>query len=108
MKKLSLILVSCVLLTGCGRRVVWNERYEPVSNEDRKQILDHAEKILAATPRSLAGDDQDWDDAIKEAHRQAKAIVCKPTFWEYDYPIGAYEVGRYTGRWKYADQIPTQ
>lgn len=84
------------MLTGCEPR--WIERYEPTTQAERVAVLAHAEKILAATPHTLSGHDQDWDDAITEAHRQARRVVCVPTYWEI------VETNA-TGRYRYAQEV---
>lgn len=61
----------------------WHLEYEPTTDQEREQVANHVQKILGATPSSLAGNDQDWDDAIKTAHQDAKRLFCKPTLWEY-------------------------
>lgn len=93
-----MIVTAGFLASGCYPRAYWRESYEPMTDAERKAVAEHAEKILAATPRTLAGDDQDWDDAISEAHNQARRTVCRPVLREYrDYEP--------TGRWRYADEI---
>jgi hypothetical protein len=95
----SLVVLSC--LTACAPTINWHERKEPTTDEERKLILEHVAKLLSTTPQSLAGDDQDWEDAIAEAHRRAKEIACKTTYWEYI-------DGRPTGRWRYAEEIKSE
>lgn len=97
-------LAAATLLCGCGRpEPIWTERRVPTTDAERQAVAEHVERILASTPKSLGGHDQDWDDAIAEAHRQARASLCRPTLWEWqgDSFLGG---GEYTGRWKYAEE----
>ena len=105
MKKLLLLagLLVLALCSGCELRTGWQERIQPTNEAERAAVAEHAERILAATPRQLAGHDQDWDDAIAMAHDQARKIICRPTYWEWKETRfgGAWE---FTGRWRYAEQ----
>lgn len=88
------LVVACVLcLCGCGR--TWNVRNVPTTAEERAAVAEHAREVLSAIPKTLSGDDQDWDDSIREAHEQAREILCEPTLWEWD-----RGECRYTGNWK--------
>lgn len=101
MKTKLLLIASLLVFSGCAK-TLWVERCVPTTEAERKAITEHVEKILAATPRTLSGHDQDWDDAISEAHRQARQTVCPLTYWEYKangFPEGG---GEYTGRWRVA------
>jgi hypothetical protein len=96
---LSNALALCILAAVCvGCGASWTERREPTTDAERKAVAEHVQKILAVTPSTLGGHDQDWDDAIAEAHRQARATLCRPTLWEWD-------GNNYTGRWKYSTEI---
>lgn len=78
----------------------------PLTTQQKQQVADHAAKILAATPRSLAGDDQDWDDAIQQAHREAKAIYSPLVQFEYHREGGFFLTASFaekTGRWRYVE-----
>lgn len=98
-----LLLLSAILLVGC-ERTTWCERREPTTDAERKAVAEHAERILAATPKTLSGHDQDWDDAIAQAHRSAAYYLCRPTLWEW-HEGGFFKPGcEFTGRWKYIDQ----
>ena len=101
--RLSGLLMLALLFTGCAPRYGWQERIQPTTDAERKAVAEHAERILAATPRELSGHDQDWDDAIAMAHDQARKILCRPTYWEWKETRfgGAFE---FTGRWRYAEQ----
>jgi hypothetical protein len=96
MKTKTLLLLLTLLLTGCGK--VYVERRVPTTDAQRQAIAAHAEKLLAATPHTLAGHDQDWDDAIKQAEEKAMLIYCPPTYWEWDRTNSTW-----TGRWHYAE-----
>lgn len=104
----NLILIVAALaafsLAGCGRpKPVWRLRQVPTTDTERKAVAEHVEKIMAATPRSLGGNDQDWDDAIAAAQKSALETLCRPSLWELatDSYFAAWD---YTGRWKYADE----
>jgi hypothetical protein len=46
-------------------------------------VAQHVENIMQATPSSLSGHDQDWDDAIYRAHSEAKDLFCVRIEKEY-------------------------
>jgi hypothetical protein len=101
-KRHSLLLWLVLIFAGCAR-TEWIERREPTTEAERKAVAEQAEKILAATPRVLSGRDQDWDDAIAEAYRQARQTSVRLTYWEWEgngFPEGG---GTFTGRWRYAN-----
>lgn len=108
MKRLPILLAVVLLFSGCAKKVRWIERREPVTDEQRRAIADHAARIIASTPHTLAGHDQDWDDAIKEAHRQATYIFCPLTLWEYEYSAAPGSIDGFTGRWKYAEPLKSE
>lgn len=97
MKPIFLILIA-MLLSGCGRS--WVQRKEPTTAEERSAVSEQVAKIMAATPKALAGHDQDWDDAIEAAHRVACIELCRPTFWEWD-----IAKQQFTGKWRYAEEV---
>lgn len=99
MKKL-LCLAILIFCSGCAPS--WILKYEPTTDAERKAVAAHVEGILSATPRTLSGHDQDWDDAIMAANRAACQALCRPTLWEYQ---GDMNGGQYTGRWKYAEEL---
>ena len=110
MKRL-LFLLPLVALVGCVKPITqWGHptRYDaPLSLEQQRLIADHVQKILAATPRSLAGDDQDWDDAIEQAHREARSLYSPLVQFEYHRDGGFFlTTGSFTqtGRWRYVAQ----
>lgn len=96
---LSFALVA-MAFAGCSDKPFsqWVVRYEPTTDSERKAVAEQVAKILASTPRSLSGHDQDWDDAIAAATKSAKETLCRPTSWEH---LG---YGNYSGRWRYVDQ----
>ncbi len=100
MKKV-LLIMACLILAGCSQEAVWVERIIPTTDAERKAIADHTEKILGHVPSTLSGHDRDWDDAIKEAHRQAEIMFCRPTYWERK-DVGGCNWD-YTGKFRYAD-----
>ncbi len=88
---------ACLLssvLCGCGDNERWIERRLPTTDEERKLCAEHVEKIISQVPRTLSGHDQDWDDAIAQAHYQATMMLCRPTLWQL-------KDGDFTGQWKY-------
>jgi hypothetical protein len=98
-------VISLGLLAGCSRSPVWVERETPTTEQERKAVAEMIVKILAATPATLSGHDQDWDDAIAEARRTAGATLCRKTYWERA-PVYPYQdVWDYTGRWRYAENV---
>lgn len=95
------------LLTGCSPTIKWVERYEPRTDAERNSIAAHVEKIMEATPKTLSGHDQDWDDAIRMATEEAKTIYCRKTLaeWKVAAFFGDWSDNGLTGRWKYADEM---
>ena len=100
-RTLLLLCVAMLLCAGCTD-TSWYERHEPMTDAERQAVAEHAKQILEATPRSLAGDDQDWDDAIQMAHVEAKRTLCRKTYWEWKSQFP--DAGAFTGRWRYADE----
>ena len=97
-------LLGLALLTGCARSPVWVERHIPTTDAERTAVAAMIEKVLAATPLTLSGRDQDWDDAIAEARRTAEETICRPTYWERA-PAAPYDQNWvYTGKWRYGDK----
>jgi hypothetical protein len=100
--KIIIPLIGALLaLSGCKGDTCWMLQREPTTDAERAAVAAHVEKLLAATPQSLAGDDQDWDDAIHAAHRQARESLCRPTLWQFEND-GIRWVP--TGRWRYVDE----
>jgi len=90
----ALVIVGLIVsLERSQSRPRWYLERNPVTDQERVQIAAHVQKVLAATPATLAGNDQDWDHAINAAHRQAAELFCRPRLWEY-------VEGRKTGRSK--------
>lgn len=88
--------VAACLVWFCVRmetRESWVISREPMTAEERAAVAAMTERILSATPRQLAGHDQDWDDAVRAAHRAACETHCAPRLFEYRGP-------RRTGHWK--------
>ncbi len=105
----TLALGLALLLSGCGRNGIepahqWHERFVPTTDAERAAVAAMTEKIMSATPRSLSGHDQDWDDAIKAANDAALTSCCRPTMWEYANPECIEYGMRPTGHWRYSDQ----
>jgi hypothetical protein len=93
-------LASLTLASGCARPHEWVLRTVPTTEEERARVAEETERILAATPTGLAGHDQDWDDAIKEAKKTAMETWCRPTLWEMA-PTAPYSAEwDFTGQWK--------
>jgi hypothetical protein len=103
MRKIILLLTACLLLGGCMPTPAnqWVARYTPTTDAERKAVAEHVERVMASTPRTLAGHDQDWDDALKMAYNQARQTLCRETLWERAY-IAEY-TWEDTGHWRYAD-----
>ena len=102
-----LFLLVAILLAGCAPTYEWRLKNEPTTDAERRACAEHVEKVLAATPHSLAGHDQDWDDAIRAAENEARQTLCRPTLWEWkEYNVFSPHA-EWTGRWKYFDQQPT-
>lgn len=100
-----LAAVCCTCwLCGCGKPAPeWFERIEPTTDEERRAVAEHAACILSPPPSAVSGD-PDWDDAIHAAHEEARRTYCRRTLWEWQgngFPEGG---GRFTGRWKYAEE----
>ena len=100
--KLFILLVVMLAVVGCEGKTSWVPRRVPVTEDHRKAVAEHAIKILSKTPWILAGNDQDWDDAIAQAHFQATQLFCPVTLWER-VPDGHFmPIWSDTGRWRYA------
>jgi hypothetical protein len=98
------IVPLLLLLWGCGAYdPIWSLRHVPTTDIERERVAEEAQRILSATPQSLAGHDQDWDDAIEAAQNAATKTWCRATLWEYASTFGTW---RETGRWRYADPAP--
>ena len=80
--KYSIILLA-LLLSGCSDYESMS--YLPVTPEEQKCVQETQIKIISSTPKSLAGHDQDWDDAIKAANDVANKSCCKPRMWLKDF-----------------------
>jgi hypothetical protein len=89
-------------LSGCCKPV-WVERRIPTTDAERKAVAEQVEHILAATPRTLSGHDQDWDDAIRAAQSSAEDTHVRLTYWER-VPYGWPPNWEYSGRWRYAEK----
>ncbi len=102
MKTIQIIVAIAVIvtLTSCddSKTQYWAERQVPTTDEERRAVAEQVAKILAATPRTLSGDDQDWDDAIEAATKSARESLCRPTLWEHK------GYGLWTGKWKYIEE----
>lgn len=102
-----MVLVGVLLCAGCKDSYLWREGREPMTEAEHKAVAEMTERILAATPRSLSGHDQDWDDAIVAAQRAARESVCKLRLFEYLESPGRPTYER-TGRWKDLEQAQTE
>jgi len=94
----SLLLCSCRDENGGAR--YWHVRYEPTTPEEQRAVAEQVKAIMASTPLTLAGDSQNWQEAIEAATRSAKESLCKPTLWE------SHAFGRWTGTWKHLESKP--
>lgn len=105
--KLLATLCAGLMLCGCGSRTVWIERYEPTTDAERQAIAQHVECILTPPPTTLSGHDQDWELAIAQAHAEARHSLCRSTYWEWQ--VDSFldgGNGRFTGKWRYAEEVP--
>lgn len=92
------LIFSVLLLSGCERPPRWEMHRECMTSEDKVKAAEMTKVFLASTPRSIGGEDQDWDDAINAAARRAEDIVCPMVMFEA-------EQNRRTGRWKNVEQV---
>jgi hypothetical protein len=90
---LAMTAMAVCLLWGIAYAQTWRIHHEPLTAEERAAVAAMTERILSATPRQLAGHDQDWDDAVRAAHRAACETHCAPRLFEY-------RGQRRTGHWK--------
>lgn len=100
--KIIILGIAALVLCSCedhSQETYWTLEHKPTTPEEHKAVAEQVRAIMAATPSSLAGNDQDWDDAINMATFSANHSICKPTLWER---IG---YGRFTGKWKQVEEI---
>lgn len=73
------------------------EEYTPVTSEEKAAVAIMTERIMVATPHTLAGHDQYWDDAIAAANLAAKRSCCAERIYEYEGPFGGpfHKTGRF-------------
>jgi hypothetical protein len=91
-------LCCALLLTSCDEpKTYWSIRYEPTTDAERQAVAEQVRQIMAATPSTLSGFEQDWDKAIEAATKSAKETLCRPTLWEHP------GFGNWTGRWKHLE-----
>ena len=83
--------------------MLWRERTIPTTDAERAAVAKNVEAVLAATPRTLSGHDQDYDDAIKMAYTMSEQALCRPTMWEWD-----SDHWEWTGKWRYSDEPQTK
>ena len=91
-----LFVLGLLLASGCSDRVFWDLKYVPTTEQERIKVSQETEAILKATPSTISGHDQDWDDAIEQAKKTAMETWCRPTLWK------RIEFNE-TGEFKYAD-----
>jgi hypothetical protein len=91
-----LAALLCVAILACKPDPYWRLRTVPTTEAERVKVAELETQILRSTPATLAGHDQDWDDAILAAHQTAVETVCAPTLWEYQPGHGRQE---WTGQW---------
>ncbi len=92
--KIVLLLCLSIVLCGCEEQRFWRIDQMPLTEAERKAVADQEARILAGTPHTLSGHDQDWDDAIAAAHKAAIESCCEPRLFE------VLEYGIKTGNWK--------
>lgn len=86
----SMALLSLVLI-GCENR--WWPRNLPETDAEKICVQKVQAELIGKTPKSIAGHDQDWDDAINAAHEVANKTCCKTRLYEF-------ETGSMTGKFK--------
>jgi hypothetical protein len=107
--KTLLIALLAFALVGCEDEVSWHERTVPTTQAEHDAIAKHVETILSTNlPKELSGDDQDLEDVIEAAHREARNSLCRPTMWEWRGEGGLSAKGGFTGRWRYVEQTLTE
>ncbi len=103
----AVMLPALLFLTACSDTYDWHLRRQPMTPEESVAAAQHVQAVLGNVPESLSGFDQDWDDAIAAAHREAKELFCRPTLWEWRSAGFPRTDSSYTGRWRYFDEKPT-
>jgi hypothetical protein len=88
----SMCVLCGLLISGCSPD--WIPQRKAETTEERKCVAEHEAKILNNVPKTLAGHDQDWDDAIVEAHKIAIDTCCQTRQYEFSRGFD----GAYTGR----------
>lgn len=76
------VLLMVLSLIGCG--TYYAEDNKPMTDKERLCVQVVETDILSKTPKTLSGHDQDWDDAIKTAHKAACKSCCPSRLFEYD------------------------
>lgn len=94
------IVICSFLLVSCEEQTTWEVRYEPTTEAERQAVAEQVRAIMASTPGTLSGDDQDWDDFIEAATKSAKQTLCRPTIWERR----GNRLESWTGYWKYLSE----
>ncbi len=87
MKKLS-ILFGVLITIGCQ---IENEGYQKIEqqrfcSDDQKKLLISMHATTLSGMRALAGDDQDWDDAVSAATYSEMKAMC--SLYEITYHCG--------------------
>ena len=82
MKRLLLVCSVMLLCIGCTK---WVPDQKPETQEERECVERVQGDILSHTPLTLSGDDQDWDDAIVQAHNVAAKTCCKTRLYEFSW-----------------------
>lgn len=77
-----LILLS-FLFTSCGIiENEWRVYHEPANDAERAAASEHVQKVMQYFPKSAGGNDQDYDDALRVAHDEARHLFCTPVLVE--------------------------
>lgn len=104
--RITLLFMATMLLASCGgSSTYWRDECIITTDAQRAAIKEHTERILNHTPASLAGHDQDWDDAIAAAHQQATMLYC--TRFSVEYDCSGAGPCRKTGQYKEMTFNPT-
>jgi len=92
----ALILLCALALCGCEDKLEWLVEQRPETSAERDACAKLEVELMAKFPQSVAGHDQDYDDAIIEARNAAVLTVCRRRRYE------AYWTG---SRWRYTGKM---
>jgi len=93
------IFISC-----SGETEYWwqmDTSYDVMTPDEQINVLHAQNDILKATPSTLSGHDQDWDDAIMAAHLVACETMVRRKELEFKRKKGFAEPYEKSGRWRF-------